>query len=373
MHRLWKSVTVASGLALTVPVFAWVNMTIKQGDTLSAVAAKYRPANVAAMDMIIAIRNANPAIVQRGFQAGMQLKVPTTTTEVREAITGSGQKPTTSTKPQATVKKSAPPVKTKPVEKPPASASIATASANNAQIANYQATISSLQQELNNQAQTLQNYQEQIANLTQQLNTQAQSGSMAKSKSYLSFSGLWFILWLITFILFLRARKKNHLLFEAKVRPQPEIEPTLATEREEQEPIVPSISPALPKKPSPQQHNPVEPRLYESSEESWHQVELDIPASDTSALPHHRPSFNPEEQQELSGEQQNIIREIANDHDNIDWHMALLEFYIKTDNQGGFTRHMQTMTRTGLMAEGDSLWEKIRKMYLNGWIYKEEK
>ena len=52
--------------------------------------------------------------------------------------------------------------------------------------------------------------------------------------------------------------------------------------------------------------------------------------------------------------------------------MALLEFYIKTNNEGGFLRHMQTMGRTGLMSEGDNLWEKIRKMYLNGWIYKEE-
>lgn len=380
MHRLLKSVIMLAGLALTLPALAWTNVTVKQGDTLSAMAAKYRPAGISQADMMTAMRNINPAIVTRGFQAGMRLRIPTTAADIRESLASTS-------KPQALpVKKPAGSVKTQtaaasptlkaPVAKSPAAKSLppAAAPADNNEIAGYQATISKLQQALNNQSQMLQSDQEQIAGLTKQLSAENPPGSNAKPSGHWPFSSLWFVLWLITFILYLRARKKISSVSEtAPPKQQPEIEPTLAHERKEQEPALPSINQIA--QPSSSQRTKIaESRQHEeNSEESWRQVELDIPAAD--APPSHSrldPTFNFESQQELAGEQQSIIREIANDHDNIDWHIALLEFYVKTGNQGGFTRHMQAMSRTGLMTDGDLLWERVRKMYLNGWIYNEE-
>jgi hypothetical protein len=107
----------------------------------------------------------------------------------------------------------------------------------------------------------------------------------------------------------------------------------------------------------------------------WHQVELDIPASDAPTQTHMQlsPSLTLEEEKELDGEQQDIINALSNDHDNLEWHRALLEFYVKTNNQNGFNRHFQNMLKTRLMIEGDSLWEEVRKMYLNHWIYRGER
>lgn len=394
MSRVFRSLAIFVGVALCVPAFSWTNVTVKKGESINAIAAKYRPSGVAQMDMVIAVRNANPNAIAKGVKPGTILRVPTTSAEVRQAITGVKQKAAKAEAPMQkkvaaskSVTKTASSAKvtarnTAPVLAKPAPKSVDTASASvNAsaakQIADYQATINNLQQALNNQAQTLQAYQTQIQDLTNQLNNGGQSTSSQpiKSMSFFSYADLWFLLWLVTFILFLRVRSKKARSVESVPRKKAVVNVAVNPTEEAVEPAAPIE--VIRKEPTEEneQIERAEPALHQIGEEEWRQVELDIPtSSDAPAQTNIRlePSFTPEEREELVGEQQNIIQAIANDHDNVEWHMALLEFYIKTANEHSFLRHMQTMMRTGLMSEGDGLWEKIRKMYLNGWVYKEE-
>lgn len=423
MLRLFKGLILLVSLSFSISAFAWVEVTATKGETIESLAEKYRPQGVAAMDMVIAIRHANPQVISKGLKPGMALHIPTTTPQVRQAITGQRQsgakdrsvaaepsaqseekleatpvaKPVkqtqvqekkaktkakekaraksepkkTATKPAA---KSEPKSerKSKPTPKPVAKPvkTYVPVVAKPVQVSNNQDTINNLQQTVNNQAQTIQNYQNQVADLTGQLKAAKQSSSANSGGIGLfSFANIWFALWVITFFLFWMSRQKNRKLMtqknESKVS---SVDPTI-DERQAAEPRI------MPTQTDTEDSNErLEPSLHNVDEQEWRQVELDIPATGAPAQTNIRlePSFSFEEQQELVGEQQDIINAIANDHDNLEWHLALLEFYVKTNNEAGFLRHMQTMNRTGLMNDGDTLWEKVRKMYLSAWVYKEE-
>ncbi len=394
MNRFLWEIVVLLGVSLTVPTYAWTTITVQSGQSIDGIAEKYRPAGVSEMDMIIAVRSANPGVEYKGLRPGVKLKIPTTTTEVRQAIIGDSRSSHVATK--VAIQKAAPTKATaeknkntvmvkanKPISKPPIKPIVKTPPAAKPKVvaapvsimnqsANDKTTIANLQQMIANQNQSIEAYQAQIANLTQQLSNGSGGASVpvVKSSGFFSFADLWFFLWLVTLIFLWRARSRNQ---------------TSDTKHEERhvpvhEPIVPSMKAniskdvVIEKTKTAKTTERIEPKLHEINEEEWRQVELDIPAADAPAQTHMSlvPTFTPEEERELNGEQENIIEAIAKDHDNLEWHMALLEFYIKTMNDAAFKRHMDTMIHTGLMTEGDTLWEKVRKMYLNGWIYKEE-
>ena len=362
MQQFFKIALIGGAFLLMSQANAWTTITVQSGETIDGIAAKYKPSTVSSMDMVIAVRSANPGVEKKGLQSGTKLKIPTNSAEVRQALTGqivaSKSVAPPPLKPKAVVVKPtvAKPVVTKPVTvKPTVAKSVVTKPVaikpivakpvpvvvdNSSQVANLQ--------------QALQLSQAEVTNLINQLNQLSQTPPPpTRSLSLFSFGDVWFVLWVGTLILWMRSRLKSRRIPPvAHVVSEP-IEPSIAVET-----LVDVTS------------HP-EPVPHDFNEEEWRQVELDIPASDAPAQTHMplSPSFSIEEEEALSGEQKNIVDAIAGDHDNLDWHMALLEFHIKTLNKAGFKRHMDTTARTGLMAEGDGLWERVRAMYLNAWIY----
>ncbi len=359
MRSFYRVIVAGSALLLSVSAFSWQDVTVKPLDSLGAIADKYRPANVTKMDMVIAIRAANPAIKsQSGFHAGLHLRIPTTATEVRQAIMGKAEnakkeaasKKTSVPKTLTELKKESTPTlvhKKAPIStQAPASSTAATT----AQVAADALTIQNLQQALARQNDALQAAQAQIVALSKTSDNNA-SGWGGE--------GLFLVLWLATLVLLFRARRRIKCLLQDE-----EESPILPTERQE-----PRLHGAEPESQAPQVADDLSDAPAEAP--AWEQVELDIPENDMPAQTHIHlePSLTPEEQVALVGQQQNIINALNDDQDNIEWHHALLEFYVKTDNQNGFNRHLQNMLRKGLIQEGDTLWEEIRKIYLNCWIY----
>ncbi len=367
MQRFLKISILFVAALFLLPAFSWTTITVQNGQTIDGIAAKYTPSGVSRADMMIALRSANPGL-GAGLKFGTKLRVPTTQVDVREAITGRTTTASTSAstssavvKPKKLTPPSPPPPPVSPKVSPPPVAVSTQTQTNNTVI------IHNLQQALMNQSLTLQTYQAQIADLTKQLSTKEANGQIAAPYHFISIENIWFLLGLITLFVWWRNREKH----TAETHSTPPVREMPRNFNRETPPTEPVIATSVPQSPT---SSRVEPSLHaQEDEESWRQVELDIPL----AIPPQtqiqlEPVLNPEQPHPFSNEQRNIINAIANDHDNVEWHLALLEFYVKTNNDAGFERHMHTMTRTGLMIEGDKLWEKIRKMYLNHWIYKGE-
>ena len=349
MRRVLQITAFGLGLGLCLPVFAWQEIVVKKTDTLTSLATKYHPAGVSTMDMVIAIRHTNPEMAAQGLKPNMHLRIPTTASEVRQAITGK--------MPHSAVQaKEKPKTKTVTVA-PEHNAALL------AQINADKVTIANLQQGVNNQIQTIQAYQAQISDLTAKLSLANQSvvAASASVKAAQSWSAgdLFLPIWVITLALYLRVRRK----YKAQTHKQ-------AIQATHAQGVTAPCEPNFTGKVEPI----VEPEMLNEATTGWQQVELEIPESDAPLQASIRlePLLTTEEKAELVGEQQNIINAISNDHDNIDWHMALLEFYTKTNNENGYQRHYQNMLRSGLMQEGDSLWETVRKIYLNHWVYRTE-
>jgi len=355
MLRLKQIATLSLCFCFVLPALAWTNVTVKSGQTLSGIITKYSPDGVSASEMTKALKAQNPRLAKYGLQSGMKLRVPTTTADIRDSLSGGVSSSAT---------------QSSPVQKRSTN-NTQSVSSTSKQLADCQTTIANLQQALNNQNQTLQTYQAKMGDLTERLNGESSGkvGPAVKSSSVLSFADLWFFLWLITFILLWRV----HLKYRNLLGQRPRTNFSRSTEA-----VTPKQEPGIYAKQEPQIEadtlkNMSEPTLEDFVETDSRQVELDIPAAGAPAqtqMPF-TPSLSQEESHEWAGEQQNIIDAIASDHDNIEWHMALLEFYIKTRNEAAYQRHIETMLRTGLMSEGDALWEKVRKMYLNTWVYHE--
>lgn len=375
----------------STPSLAWQDVVLKKSESINSVAEKYRPHSVSTVDMVIAIRSVNPGLKNKTtLDAGSHLHLPTTVLEVRKAIIakhslvsvhaasaahGQAKKESlakgvaphsvaavSSAAGKETLAKGSLPHSVSVVsssktglKKGSVPHSVAAVSNSTGKTSlDQKALMLQLQQTIANQNQAIQAYQAQISALSQPHSWLGQIGMGSFFSSTTLLGGLW----LVTLILFLRARYHLHLLKNKKcLEDKPEHEPILSMSPQS-EIVEPSFESTLPL-------HTAEP------EEKWEQVELDIPDSTEPTQAHIplEPSLSYEEQAELVGEQQNIIKAINSDHDNIEWHRALLEFYVKTNNQAGFNRHFQNMLKGHLMIEGDALWEEIRKMYLNQWIY----
>lgn len=406
--------------------YAWKQMTITKSDTLASVAEKYRPTGVSSMDMVIAIRNANPRVFSKAsnFKPGMQLLIPTNAVEVRNAIKGkypqassvpssasksSAAKPLTppavkpnavkSTEAPAPSVKSAPVSSSQPAPKPVVKKLTSTQTAIVAAQTNM--TIKSLQDTVSSQTQTIEADQTQINELTGQLNIanqQIQSlQAQASHQGLWTLANLWLVLWLLTLMLLLLQYRKHkrwlddyyddehgddHEDLSHQDSDEPQVsalnersdahEPILAPEAHEHQHFV---TPDHDERYEPQLDLSEDMSVSRSKTDSWEQVELDIPIVEHQSplaegdSPEHANAFEVYDDQALAGEQNDIIRALSQDVDNMEWHQALLEFYVKTNSQNGFKRHYQNMVKSGLMTEGDPLWEEVRKMYLNKWIY----
>ncbi|MCX7123771.1 MAG: hypothetical protein NTV32_08965 [Gammaproteobacteria bacterium] len=365
MRRILQMTALGLGLALCLPVFAWQDIVVKKTDTLNALAVKYRPANVSTMDMVIAIRHANPELVSHALRASMHLRIPTTGAEVRQAITSKAQHIQSKEKPKSATKLTLKASAAAPVKAIPHDPALL------AKMNADKLTIASLQEGINSQIQTIQSDQAQITDLTAKLALANQAASSVesteKTTQQWAFGDLFFPIFVVTLFLYLRLKRKYKAKMHQHVPHVPHV-PHVS---------VPSAGPCEPNFTGASLDQAVEssePDLLKGEATDWQQVELDIPESDVPIQANIRlePLLTTEEKEELVGEQQNIINAISNDHENIDWHMALLEFYTKTNNENGYQRHYQNMLRSGLMREGDRLWETVRKIYLNHWVYRTE-
>lgn len=374
--------------------YAWRELTISKADTLATLAEKYRPDGVTRMDMVIAIRNANPHVFSKAssFKPGTRLLLPSSQAEVRQAIKGkypalSTPKPVAPannvTKPVNNVSK-APSMsaktaaaKSKPaVVKKSVTPSAATLAANQGAI-----TIKSLQDTVSNQTQMIQNYQSQVNQLNAQLNIATQQVQSLQAKvahqSIWTLENLWLVLWIVTLglLLFQYFFKSKRSLADEEDYGDDEDETAepASVQNYEHESTLAYNEAALRQEPQLAMvtETNVKPKTLS---ENWEQAELDIPTVEeieTTLVREEEviPPFEKYEDKELAGEQDNLIHALAQDENNMEWHQALLEFYVKTNSQNGFKRHYQTMVKSGIMTEGDPLWEQVRKMYLNKWIY----
>jgi hypothetical protein len=378
--------------------YAWRELTVAKGDSLVGIAEKYHVNGVSRMDMVIALRDANPHVFNKtsSFKAGARLVVPTSVTDVRSAIKGrypalskvASANGTSANAAKAPLSVKVPANKTaandKSVPKPaPSVKKVATSTATGA--ASVAATtIKSLQDTVSSQTAAIQNYQGQLNQLNGQLNiANQQVQSLQKQgggNNIWSLGNLWLTLWLVTLAAFLwQYRKYKNLLAEqnddiedeeADLAQEDENELDAATHEDQEE---------LDEEGRMEPHLATEEIDEEAAaavrpiSENWEQVELDIPAAETAAeteLPELSDlDYYEQEEEPAPGSQQDIIEALAQHEDNMEWHQALLEFYVKTNSQNGFKRHYQTMIKNGLLIEGDALWEEVRKMYLNKWIY----
>lgn len=460
MRRSFKLTALLCCALCVSSAYAWKTVTLTKVNSLGALAEKYRPVDVKQMDMVIAIRSANPKIFSSlaNFKPGASLLIPTNAAEVRLAIKGKYPAPASASAATATsaivVSTTAVPVSQTPsiatanskvsaVATTPATSShaVKTLTTENSNVANKKvvtisksvavqtnvavatkkanapvaivsatsnslsasssskdlvvdkmpssasstsldvvagSTLKSLQATIASQTQAIQSYQAQITDLNNQLgaaNQQMQSMEVnAQRLPIWSVSNLGWALWALTLLVFLQQVRKNKKLARAVYAQMSEESSENEHEELEYEPNFKETN----------VKEDLEPQVAKSksdratSESNWEQVELDIPVSEPDVQD---ATLNSESEglgsvaaevfddQALAGEQQDIISALEKEQDNLDWHRALLEFYIKTNSHNGFKRHYQMMMQTGLMREGDSLWEEVRKMYLNSWIY----
>lgn len=425
--KFWYKFGVLLAFTLTISTsYAWKEITITKGDSVKSIAQKYHQQGTSREEMMVAIRDANPHVFTQkgaGFKSGVRLMIPTSVNDVHAAMRG--KYPALSTKVIAKSPAAPTPVKI-PVNKPPANNKVlaekpalaAKKISVNVNTSTVATTIKSLQDTVSSQTAAIQNYQNQINQLNGQLNIanqQVHSLESSRTEKIWTWGNLWLVLWLVTLAAFLvQYRKFQSLLATEPYDDHREEEPLPDDQEEPQIDAVEAHAPHFHELPQsdelfeeePQEideveeveeeiiHEPFamheedgrqEPHLttsefeeYEEApkpraiSESWEQVELDIPIAAPTLemeIPELRDLDKFEIKEAAVGEQQDIIDVLAQDEDNMEWHQALLEFYVKTNSQNGFKRHYQTMLKNGLMVEGDTLWEEVRKMYLNKWIY----
>jgi hypothetical protein len=397
MNSGFKIALLVVGLASVVNVYAWKEITLNKTDSALSLAERYHLATVSRSDMITAIRDANPHVFNKNFvfKTSVNIVIPSSALEVHQALKGKYPLPS-ALAPTKKINNTNPASVNTLVNAQNVAKAKAVISAKKTSAANDSAmTIQSLQDTVSSQTQAIQSYQTQINQLNAQLNLAIQKIQDLQKPTPLllqrieNLGYLWLGLWLITLtLLLLQYYKYKNLAYDDGVDEHADDEHTEAcieVEAEALEEVVhdPVFVPSLTAEfeadgPSLQieaETTEVSSAHHENIEavedQNWEQAELDIPDAELPAAHGqiNQGSIEMAENHNNEGQQENVIEALAKDEDSRAWHQALLEFYVKTNSQHGFKRHYQNMIKEGLMNEGDPLWEEVRKMYLNKWIY----
>ena len=111
------------------------------------------------------------------------------------------------------------------------------------------------------------------------------------------------------------------------------------------------------------------------------QAELDVgdvpPLTDQATIPLAEPTLTAspihDEPYQVSilddPEKMRLLEAIKDTPNDINCHMALLHYYIELESQQAFDEHVKSMISQDVIAEGDAMWGRIRKLYLNTWVY----
>ena len=224
--------------------------------------------------------------------------------------------------------------------------------------------------------------QQQVQQLQQQLNQannrilylqQLQQQAQAEQQATTYWGWLWFVVWLLTIGLLMsrrwwQARLSALMLPHVRV---PQISWRLKLPRWNIKAVKDKL-PSWPSKPVTPASQPFEAGL---------QAELDVgdvpPLTEQAAMPLSEPTMQAEfadtEPYQVSilddPEKPRLLEAINAAPNDTDRHMALLQHYVELESQHGFDEHVKEMIKIGVMEEGDSLWARVRKLYLNTWVY----
>ena len=356
-----KLAVILIGVLLAANVLASTQYVVKHGDSLWGVANSHKPATVTVAEMIKVIRQQNPSVFvgnSNMLRIGERLTVPTTITEVNAAL---GK-----TSPGATILAQQ------------ASRQVSQLAANRPTQQSEQATIAQLKRQLANVQQHNQSLQQQVIKVNNQLMyaQQAQQQVATANTTHSGWGWFWFCLWALTVIaVFFRRRLFDWYIALWRHIPAPKW-PNWSGWK-------PSFNVSgwlggiiagfnkrdsgnKPKKPSRR-----EPTLNKSfstpaavtdSVHEFEQVSLfdDLP----------EPTQQDYQVHVLEDpKKSHLIDKIRDNPDNTELHVDLLKHYALNELQEPFDRHVKQMLRDRLMQEGDALWGRIRKIYLNTWVY----
>jgi len=121
--------------------------------------------------------------------------------------------------------------------------------------------------------------------------------------------------------------------------------------------------------------------VAQPSHELGQQAELDVgevpPITGQAAMPLTEPTVTTEtlniEPYQVSilddPEEKRLLTALQEAPQDVHCHMALLAHYVELESQHAFDEHVKSMIDHGVMEEGDTLWDRVRKLYLNTWVY----
>lgn len=313
---------------------------IKKGETLWSIAHKTRPHKVSTGQMMKAIKALNPQSfdnVKKGvLHAGAKLQVPTTTAEVKQALSAKAPAASEESADANAVGSSAAPLDSTTM---PATSVNATPAAPVAPKYNKMSkpqlltAIAGLQQQLQTEQQATAAAQDQAKQAQQQLD-QAQQRmiqleqnvqSLQDQLSSFPWSWLWFILFVISGGTYLWKTGRFAKL-KGKVK----------------------------------EENASDPKPVNLEE---------VPASDEGNGSIMAAVMIAMAEGDYKTAKAQLIKGIRKDHDNLELRMKLLEVYVHLNDRNGFNSESEYMLKHGLVHENDDHWKTVRTMYLKKWVY----
>ena len=355
MRKILLAGCVALGMSLLLsgPASAMTIYTVKRGDSLWGIAASHRPSHkVSVPKMIKAIQKLNDDTLPQGstnIHAGENLQVPTTLAEVQQALGGkaapaqTGQAATTHT-PNKT---HTPPFREHP-HSTPAQANQDVVNQLRAVATQAQKAVMQAKQENAGLTSQLQQSQKQVAELKGQLNN-------LQGKGHFPWAWLWFILFIISVGVFWYQQKKRDAgtgrgaaasrLGLGTGNPSPQ------KARRMNMHDYANLSEELQSYPV-QEGEVVKPSEPEHEEvmESMMQIDVEISQGNYSAA------------------ERRIKSVLSKEKTNVPYRMKLLELYTMMDNKREFNKVSEYMLKH-LVSEQSEEWKKVRKLYLQTWVY----
>ena len=360
MRKILLAGCVALGVSLLLsgPASAMTTYTVKRGDSLWGIAARHRPSHkVSVPNMIKAIQKLNSDSLPEGsinIHPGENLQVPSTLAEVQQALGGkAASSQTESVKSAATKaaqnggKNHTPPFREHP-HSTPAQANQDVVNQLRALATQAQKAVMQAKQENAELTSQLQQSQKQAAELKGQVNN-------LQGKGHFPWAWLWFILFVIAVGVFWYQQKKRDAgtgrgaaasrLGLGTGNPSPK------KARRMNMHDYTNLSEELQSYPV-QAGDVVKPREPEHEEvmDSMMQIDVEIAQGNYSAA-------------------ERLIKGVlGKDKSNVPYRMKLLELYAMMDNKREFNKVSEYMLKH-LVSEQSEEWKKVRKMYLQTWVY----